>query len=123
MTDQVREETLQKLVNGEFNCPKELTLSMFSGKWKVNIIYHLGQEGAYYYNELLTLLPQASHKMISEKLKELMADDLIERTEEDGGPRVKVSYSLTPLGKSLLPIINAMYDWGTARLKELQMND
>lgn len=122
MTDLVRNEVQEKLINGVFNCPKEFTLSMFSGKWKINIIYHLGKEGAYYFSEIERLLPAASHKELSEKLKELAADGLVKRTEVKD-QRIKVSYSLTPLGESLLPIVNAMYDWGTKRLREVKLDD
>ncbi|KGH64591.1 HxlR family transcriptional regulator [Oenococcus oeni IOEB_C23] len=122
MTDPVRKKVLEKLLNGDYTCKKEFTLSMFSGKWKINIIYHLGHEGSYYFYELQKLLPHASHKEISEKLKELVEDGLINRQPEDG-PRIKVAYSLTSLGRSLLPIIDEMYDWGEKRLQELQMKD
>lgn len=122
MTDLVRKETLQKLSDGAFNCPKEFTLSMFSGKWKINMIYHMGKEGPYYFNEFQKLLPAASHKELAEKLKEMAADGLVQRREESDG-RLKVSYSLTPLGETLLPIVNAMYDWGTKRLAQLQVSD
>ncbi|AMV63076.1 Transcriptional regulator, HxlR family [Pediococcus damnosus] len=120
MTDQLRKSVLKKLADGDYSCPKEFTLSMFSGKWKINIIYHLGQDGAYYFGELQKLLPTASHKMIAEKLKELVSDGIVSR-QEISGPRIKVKYTLTNLGKSLLPIINAMYDWGTERIQQLQV--
>ncbi|MTV82717.1 winged helix-turn-helix transcriptional regulator [Secundilactobacillus folii] len=122
MTDLVRKEVLQKLSDGAFNCPKELTLSMFSGKWKINMLYHMGKEGAYYFNEFQKLLPAASHKELAEKLKEMAADGLVSRHEETNG-RLRVAYSLTPLRKTLLPIVNAMYDWGVNRLAELQVSD
>lgn len=118
MTDLVRKNVLRKLVNSDYNCQKEFTLAMFSGKWKINIIYHLGHEGSYYFYELQRLLPHASHKEISEKLKELTEDGLVNRKPEIG-PRIKVAYSLTPLGESLLPIIDDMYDWGEKRLQTL----
>ncbi|WP_125765425.1 winged helix-turn-helix transcriptional regulator [Levilactobacillus mulengensis] len=122
MTDTVRKLVRQRLKNGDYTCRKEFTLAMFSGKWKVNIIYHLGHEGTYYFYQLQTLLPNASHKELAKKLKELAADGLISREEEDG-PRIKMAYSLTPLGESLLPIIDSMYDWGEKRLQELHMNN
>lgn len=113
---------MKKLINGDYNCQKEFTLSMFSGKWKINIIYHLGHEGTYYFYQLQKLLPHASHKELSEKLKELVEDGLINRRPE-AGPRIKVAYSLTNLGKSLLPIIDEMYVWGGKRLQELRMQN
>ncbi|EJE97721.1 winged helix-turn-helix transcriptional regulator [Liquorilactobacillus mali] len=122
MTDLARKAVMKKLINGDYNCQKEFTLSMFSGKWKINIIYHLGHEGTYYFYQLQKLLPHASHKELSEKLKELVEDGLINRRPE-AGPRIKVAYSLTNLGKSLLPIIDEMYVWGGKRLQELRMQN
>lgn len=123
MTDSVRKLVQQRLRDGDYTCRKEFTLAMFNGKWKVNIIYHLGHDGTYYFHELQALLPNASHKELAKKLKELQEDSLIDRQIEDNGPRVKVAYSLTPLGRSLLPIIDAMYDWGDKRLRELNVHD
>ncbi|WP_125583876.1 winged helix-turn-helix transcriptional regulator [Levilactobacillus cerevisiae] len=123
MTDSVRKLVQQRLRDGDYTCRKEFTLAMFNGKWKVNIIYHLGHEGTYYFYQLQDLLPHASHKELAKKLKELVADGLLNRQEEDGGPRVKTAYSLTPLGESLLPIIDAMYDWGDQRLHELHLDN
>lgn len=121
MTDLIRQDVLKKLEDGDYSCRKEFTLAMFSGKWKINLIYHLGHDGAYYFYELQRLLPQASHKELAKKLKELVADGLLDRQEETG-PRTKTVYSLTPLGRSLLPIIDAMYAWGDQRLSELQLD-
>ncbi|WP_125589204.1 winged helix-turn-helix transcriptional regulator [Companilactobacillus jidongensis] len=123
MTDSVRNIVIQKLADGDYSCPKEFTLAMFSGKWKINIIYHLGHEGTYYFHEIQTLLPNASHKELAKKLKELISDGLINKNVENDGPHIKVAYSLTDLGKSLLPIINEMYDWGKNRLQEIHMEN
>ncbi|MCT3543683.1 transcriptional regulator [Lentilactobacillus buchneri] len=120
MTDSVREAVQEKLANGIFNCPKELTLSMISGKWKINILYHLGTDGPYYFYELQKLLPAASRKAITAKLKELVEDGLVNRKPLKTVP-VKVQYSITPLGKSLMPIIDAMLKWGQQRLDDLQL--
>lgn len=122
MTDSVREAVQEKLSNGIFNCPKELTLSMIGGKWKINILYHLGTDGPYYFYELQNLLPAASRKEITAKLKELFEDGLVNRKPLKTVP-VKVQYSITPLGQSLMPIIDAMLKWGQKRLDELQLGN
>ncbi len=120
MTDVVRKDVKQRLENGDYSCAKELTLSMFSGKWKIVILFHLGTDGAYRFNQLMRLLPKASHKVLTNQLRELEEDQLIARkviTES----QVKVKYEITPLGKTLMPIINEMYAWGNQRIEQLQV--
>ena len=120
MADVVRKYVKQRLENGDYSCAKELTLSMFSGKWKIVILFHLGTDGAYRFNQLMRLLPKASHKVLTNQLRELEEDQLIARkviTES----QVKVKYEITPLGKTLMPIINEMYAWGNQRIEQLQV--
>lgn len=94
----------------EFNCPLEATLSMIGGKYKILIVYFLINQ-TLRYSELQKLLPQASPKMLSQQLKELEQDGLIHRELYPVVPP-KTEYSLTKLGKSLTPIILAIYQWG-----------
>ncbi|WP_078543346.1 winged helix-turn-helix transcriptional regulator [Litchfieldia alkalitelluris] len=119
MSDTLRKEIRDKIQNGDFNCEKELTLSVISGKWKVVIIWHLGQKDSYRFNELQKLFPKITHKILSNQLKELIEDGIIHREAYPVVPP-KVEYSLTPLGKSLLPIIDMMYEWGKVRMEELK---
>ncbi|NVY96613.1 helix-turn-helix transcriptional regulator [Lactobacillus sp. DCY120] len=121
MTDELRKSVLEKLERQEYNCPKEITLAMINGKWKINLLYHLSHDGDYYFHEFQELLPQASHKELNLKLQELIADGLVTRTPESTRP-VKVNYSITPLGQTLIPIIDQMYTWGSKRLKDLQLD-
>lgn len=119
MSDTLRKEIRDKIENGDFNCEKELTLSVISGKWKVVIIWHLGQKDYYRFNELQKLFPKITHKILSNQLKELIEDGIIHREAYPVVPP-KVEYSLTSLGKSLLPIIDMMYEWGKVRMEELK---
>lgn len=118
MTDEVRTDVQEKLLSGDYSCAKELTLSMFSGKWKIVILYHLGKDGIYRFGELKKLLPNASNKVLTQQLRELEQDELITRTVYPEVP-VRVDYQITELGLSLIPIIDLMYEWGTQRLKQL----
>lgn len=49
MSDTLRQDIKTKIKNGEYNCEKELTLSIISGKWKVVILWHLGNEAKFRY--------------------------------------------------------------------------
>lgn len=94
----------------EFDCPLETTLAMIGGKYKILIVYFLINQ-TLRYSELQKLLPQASPKMLAQQLKELEKDGLVHRELYPVVPP-KTEYSLTELGKSLAPIILAIYQWG-----------
>jgi DNA-binding HxlR family transcriptional regulator len=119
MSDILREEIKKKILNGDFNCEKELTLSVFSGKWKVVILWHLGVEGSHRFSDLQKLFPKISHKILSNQLRELMEDGIIHREVFPEIPP-RVEYSMTELGMTLLPIIEMMYEWGQKRMVELK---
>ncbi|KRN81838.1 winged helix-turn-helix transcriptional regulator [Ligilactobacillus acidipiscis] len=120
MTDVVRKDVKQRLEDGDYSCAKELTLSMFSGKWKIVILFHLGTDGPYRFNELIRLLPKASHKVLTNQLREMTEDQLISRRVESDS-QVRFFYEITDLGRTLMPIINQMYQWGTDRIRQLQV--
>ena len=93
-----------------FDCPLEAALAMICGKYKILIVYFLINQ-TLRYSELQKLLPQASPKMLAQQLKELERDGLIDRKLYPVVPP-KTEYSLTALGRSLAPIILAIYQWG-----------
>ncbi|WP_082235386.1 winged helix-turn-helix transcriptional regulator [Halobacillus massiliensis] len=95
----------------EFNCEKELTLSLIGGKWKMIILWHLGKEGTKRFGELKRMLPKITQKMLTKQLRELEEDQLIHREIYPVVPP-KVEYSLTKNGETLLPILESMYEWG-----------
>jgi len=100
------------------NCPVTYTLSVLGGKWKWLIIYILSEQGTLRYGELKRALAGITHKMLSQQLKELETEQLINRKEYHQIPP-KVEYSLTPRGQTLLPILDLMCEWGqTNFLKE-----
>jgi DNA-binding HxlR family transcriptional regulator len=115
----LREEIIDKINNGDFNCEKELTLSIIGGKWKLVILWHLGREGPHRYSELQRLLPKITHKMLTSQLKELTDDGIIHREVFPEVPP-KVEYSMTKLGMTLLPLLEMMYDWGKKRISDIK---
>ncbi|WP_139492440.1 winged helix-turn-helix transcriptional regulator [Brevibacillus dissolubilis] len=119
MSDTLRKEIHDKIQNGDFNCEKELTLSIISGKWKIVILWHLGTEGPLRFSDLQRLFPKISHKMLTNQLKELADDGIVHREVYPEVPP-RVEYSMTELGMTLLPIIELMYEWGKKRVAALQ---
>lgn len=90
------------------------TLSLINGKYKMIIMYWLAEyKPVLRFNELKRCLGNVSFKTLSNTLKEMETDALIVRTEYPQIPP-KVEYSLSERGKSLIPILDAMCEWGTA---------
>ena len=89
------------------------TMRVLSGKYKLIILYWLEEYEVMRYSEIKRTLGNITHKMLSDTLKELEADDLIVRKEYPQVPP-KVEYFLSEKGKSLMPILDAMCDWGEA---------
>lgn len=102
--------------DNKFNCPVDTTLGMIGGKYKCLILWHL-VDGTLRFGELRKRIPQATAKMLTQQLRELEADELILREVFPVVPP-KVEYSLSPLGKSLRPVLTLMYDWGADYLTE-----
>ncbi|ERL66298.1 winged helix-turn-helix transcriptional regulator [Schleiferilactobacillus shenzhenensis] len=120
MTDAVRKSVQEKLAQGDFSCTKEFTLAMFSGKWKIVILCNLYYHGPFRFNELMRLLPRVSHKVLASQLRELQEDQLIDRTTVPGA-QPEVYYAISPVGRSLMPVIDAMHEWGDQRLRALRV--
>ncbi len=95
----------------KYMCTFEITIDLIGGKWKPLIIWHLGTKGTQRFNELKRLLPQVTQKMLTQQLRELEADNLVNRKVYPQVPP-KVEYSLTHLGESLMPILSMMCKWG-----------
>ena len=98
-------------------CPVETTLTMISNKWKVLILRDL-LTGTKRFGELKKSLTGVSQKVLTSQLREMEENGLVERKAyPEVPPRVEYTltetgYSLTPLGRSLQPIMDAMRVWG-----------
>ena len=87
------------------------TLSLINGKYKMTILYTLMEFGVVRFNEMKKYIGEISYKTLSTTLKELEADHLVHRKEYPQIPP-KVEYSLTERGKSLIPLLDGMVEWG-----------
>lgn len=105
-------------MNMDENCPVEATLDLIGGKYKALILWHLSEKKLRF-SELRKVIT-ATPKMLTQQLRELEAHKLIYREVFPVIPP-KVEYSLTEMGKSLMPILVAMRDWGAGYLRSKDM--
>ena len=101
------------------NCPVEATQELIGGKYKALILWHLSEKKLRF-SELRKVITNATPKMLTQQLRELEAHALIHREVFPVIPP-KVEYSLTETGRSLLPILVAMRDWGAGYLRKKDM--
>ena len=97
-------------------CPVETTLELIGGKYKALILWHLST-GKLRFSELRRLVSSATPKMLTQQLRELESSQLVHREVYPVIPP-KVEYSLTETGKSLMPVLVAIRDWGTDYLRK-----
>lgn len=100
-------------------CPVETTLEMIGGKYKALILWHLS-EGKLRFSQLKKVITKATPKMLTQQLRELEANQLIHREVYPVIPP-KVEYSLTETGRSLIPVLISMRDWGAGYLRSNNM--
>jgi len=100
-----------KLKDKIYPCTVSLTMDLIGGKWKAVILYHLQNEPKRY-NELRKEMPTITEMTLSLQLKQLEKDGLLLRKVYGTKPPVKVVYSLTDFGKSLIPVLEAITKWG-----------
>lgn len=97
------------------DCPIRATLDVLSGKWKPMILFYL-KSGKRRYGRLRAYLPEPSEKVLIEQLRQLARDGIIERHVHPATPP-QVEYVLTEYGKTLLPLLQLMADWGAKHRK------
>ncbi|BBB90524.1 MAG TPA: helix-turn-helix domain-containing protein [Methylomusa anaerophila] len=107
-----------KFKNTEYQCSMELTLALIGGKWKSLILWYLG-ENTLRFSELRRALPHITQKMLTQQLRELEGSGLVKRFIYTQIPP-KVEYSLTDAGKSLLPILATLCQWGLNYISEAE---
>lgn len=97
--------------NKKYPCCTSVTMRFIGGKWKAVILYHL-IDGAKRYNELRKVIPTITERTLSLQLKQLEEDHIIDRKVFTEKPPLMVEYTLTDFGKTLLPVLEAITDWG-----------
>ncbi len=93
-------------------CPVATTVQLIGNKWKLLIIRNLVYNGKQRFTDFIKTIPAISKKVLTDNLRSLEEDGLVERKVFAEVPP-RVEYSLTSLGMSLTPILDAMSKWGT----------
>ena len=106
-----------KLHEKLFPCPTSAAMELIGGKWKSVILMHL-IGGKKRYNELRKEIPTITERTLSLQLKQLEKDDLVLRKVYTKTPPLKVEYSLTDFSKSLIPVLQAITEWGIFAAEE-----
>jgi DNA-binding HxlR family transcriptional regulator len=107
---------MAKRLPKSFNCPVEFTLKVLGGKWKTVLLCYLKQRECRY-SEFRRILPGLSDKMLTERLRDLIAAGLIDRRNSSRRSASHVYY-LTPKGRSLGSLLHDLYNWGRVHAKE-----
>lgn len=102
---------MAKTVAVSEQCPMETGLNILGGKWKLKIIWQISK-GAVRFNELQKRLGKITTRTLTQQLRELEAQKIIQRTVYPDNPP-KVEYALTEIGESIEPVLKTLCDWGT----------
>ena len=101
-------------------CPIRNVISRFGDKWSMLVLYqlHVSKTGILRFNEMRRLMTDCSQKMLSQTLKNLEQSHLVHRKVYPEVPP-RVEYSLTDIGKSLMPTLNALIAWGKEHFSDV----
>ena len=99
------------LIRGElFHCALDLTMHYIGGKWKTIVLWYLRNDKKRF-SELKKQIPDITEKMLSLQLKSLEEDGIVKRSVYAEVPP-RVEYELTEFGRTLIPVIEAIAQWG-----------
>lgn len=102
-------------------CPMALVQELVSGKWKILILWYLSS-GTLRFSDIKKRIPQVTQKMLTAQLRSLEEDKLIYREVYPVIPP-HVEYSLTEIGKKIIPVLEIMHSFGSSYLNEGYLND
>lgn len=103
-------EFVFRINNETFHCAMDITNKYIGGKWKTVVLWYLRNQ-TMRFGELKKQIPEITEKMLSIQLKSLEEDGLVKRKVYAEIP-LRVEYSLTPFGKSLIPVLESIAGWG-----------
>ena len=103
------------------DCPLHAAFTAVGGKWKLTILYWLARE-AHHFSALLRRIAPISHKVLTEQLRELEADGLVERLQTGPVP-APVQYRLSDYGRTVMPLVEKARTWGLAHLQRIRGAD
>jgi DNA-binding HxlR family transcriptional regulator len=101
-----------------YNCPVEAALDVMGGKWKPLILWWLHRNGTQRFGALRKLMPGITEKMLTQQLREMERDGIVEREVYPTVPP-RVEYSLTDYGRSLKRSLTALADWGKQHMERI----
>ena len=104
-------EVLIEIGEKQFHCAMDVAMDFVGGKWKTVVLWYLKTEKRRF-TEINKLIPQMTERMLSITLKQLEEDGLILREVYTTKPPLKVEYSLSDFGKTLIPVLNSIAKWG-----------
>ena len=112
---------VEKTYEEYLECPFHLAMSMLEGRWKFAILYVLSARGTMRFKELERSIPGISTRMLAKELKHLEQHGIVNRVPYATVPP-KVEYSLTTIGESTSPVIEAISRWGERYAKTMMEN-
>ncbi|MBD2703711.1 helix-turn-helix transcriptional regulator [Spirosoma sp. BT702] len=105
------QEVAFEIEGKRYHCAMDITMDYIGGKWKTVVLWYLRNDKKRF-GELRQLIPQITERMLSIQLKQLEEDGLVRREVFATKPPLKVDYSLTDFGRTLLPVLEAVAKWG-----------
>lgn len=100
-----------KEIEHRVNCAIDATMSVIEGRWKGTILCMLFKNGKMRFSELQKDIGEITSRILTKQLKELEEDGMLRR-EVDTSGKIKVEYSLTERGMSIMPVLYSMAEWG-----------
>ena len=104
------------------NCPVTKIMSILGGRWKFIILYTM-RNSAKRFGQINQFIPSISNKVLTEQLRELEEDDVIQRRVLTDRIPVNVEYSLTEYGYQLEPVIESIRNWGKEHRRRIFEKD
>jgi DNA-binding HxlR family transcriptional regulator len=113
----INDEQYKFVIDGQdYHCALDITSAFIGGKWKTVVLWYLRKDKKRF-KELKDVIPDITDKMLSLQLRALEEDGLVKRTIYPEVPP-RVEYELTREGKSLIPVLEAMAEWGRNKAKK-----
>ena len=100
-----------KEIEHRVNCAIDATMSVIEGRWKGTILCMLFKNGKMRFSELQKDIGEITSRILTKQLKELEEDGMLRRDVDTSG-KIKVEYSLTERGMSIIPVLYSMAEWG-----------
>ena len=112
---------MTNIENKEYICPVSAMQNILMGKWKFSILWTLSKKTVRF-SELQRLMPNVSRGVLTQQLRELEHYKIVHREVYNEVPP-RVEYSLTDIGRSFIPVMVNIMEWGSVYIKEISDYD